>query len=88
MRDKATPCTHPIGRESKKTIGRCSAPLRIARWKVCANVAVGERTKDRICQRMKRDVGVRMSGESVVAGNSNAAQSDVITRSESVHVET
>ena len=51
-----------------------------------ANVAVGERAQDRIGERVKRNVGVGVAGESAIARNSDAPQGDVITWPKGMHV--
>src|SRR5262245_25016427 len=72
MRNKATTCPHPIDRENKEPVGRRAAPLRIGWRKMRANIAVGERAEDGIGKCMERNVGIRVPGESSIAGNSDA----------------
>ena len=51
-----------------------------------ADVAVGDGAEDRIHDRMKHNVGIRMSGESAVVRNLHAAEPDVIAAGERMHV--
>ena len=62
VRDQTRSRAHALAGESEKAVGRCSAPLRVARRKVRSDIAVGERAEERVDQRMKHDVGVGMSG--------------------------
>ena len=55
--------SHALDREREEAVRRRAAPLRVARRKVHADVAVGERAEDRVGQRMQHDVGVGMAGE-------------------------
>ena len=54
---------HALAGEGEKAVGGGAPPLRIARRKVRADVAVGERAENGVDQRMQRDVGVGMSGD-------------------------
>ena len=62
-RDAAAARLHALDREGEEAVGGRAAPLRIARRKMHADVAVGERAEDRVDQRMQRDVGIGMAGE-------------------------
>src|SRR5512139_1797785 len=42
MRDAAAPGAHAIHSKDKEAVGRGAAPLRVARWKMGADVAFGE----------------------------------------------
>src|SRR5215213_10510042 len=70
---------HAIDRELQELVGRSSAPLLVARGKMHANVAVGERAEDRIRECMERDVGIRMTGELAFVCDLDAAEPDVVT---------
>jgi hypothetical protein len=87
MGDDAGACAHTLAGESEKALGRRAAPLRIARRKVHADVAVSERAEDGIDQRMQRNVGIGMSGEPARMRDAHAAKHDVIAVAEGVHVE-
>ena len=55
--------------KGKEAVRRGAAPLRIARREMVADVAVGERAKDCIGQRMKPDVGIAMTFKSMTMGD-------------------
>ena len=63
MGDAAAARAHALDREGEEAVGRGAAPLRIARRKMHADVAFGERAEDRVDQRMQRHVGVGMAGD-------------------------
>ena len=88
MRDHAGARAHALAGEGEKALGRGAAPLRIARRKVRADVAVGKRAEDGVDERVQRDVGVGMSGEPARMRDAHAAEHDVIAVGEGVNVET
>src|SRR3546814_11169950 len=47
--------------EGEEAVRRRAAPLRIARREMVADVAVGKAAKDRVGQRVKRDIGIAMA---------------------------
>ena len=61
MRDASAARLHALDRKVEEAVRGGAAPLRIARRKVHADVAVGERAEDRVDQRMQHDVGVGMA---------------------------
>ena len=63
MGDAAAARGHALDGELQEAVGRRAAPLRIARRKMRADVAVGERAEDGVGQRMQTDIGVGMAGE-------------------------
>ena len=63
MGDAAAACVDALDRESEEAVGGGAAPLRIARRKMHADVAVGERAEDGVGERMQHHVGVGMAGE-------------------------
>ena len=63
MGDAAAARGEALEREGDEPVGRGAAPLRIARRKMHADVAVGERAEDGVGQRVQDHVGVGMAGE-------------------------
>src|SRR3546814_15486672 len=51
--------------EGEEAVRRRAAPLRIARREMVADVAVGKAAKDRVGQRVKRDIGIAMALKSM-----------------------
>ena len=82
MRDASAALGDALGGELQKLIGCGPLPARIARRKVLADVAIGERTEDRVDQRMQPDVGIRVAGQRAVVRDADAAQDDVIAVAE------
>ena len=64
MGDAPAAGAHPLDREGEEPVGGSAAPLRIARRKMHADIAFGERAEDRVDQRVQHDVGVGMAGQS------------------------
>ena len=87
MRDHAAAGAHPLAGEGEEAIRRRAAPLRIARRKVLADVAFGERAEDGIHQRMQRDVSIGMPGHAARIWDTDAAEHDVIAVGEGMDVE-
>ncbi len=71
----------------QETVGGGAAPFRIARRKMRADIAVGERAENGIDQRMQHHVGVGMPGQPAVMGDAHAAEHDVIAVAKGMHVE-
>ena len=63
-----------LHRMGEKPVGRCPAPLRIARREIVADIAERQRTQYRIGQRMDGDVGIAMAGQSLVMRDQQAAK--------------
>ena len=82
MGDAAAARAHALDREGEEAIGGGAAPLRIARRKVHADVAVGERAQDGVDQRMQHHVGVGMPGQALRVRDAHAAERDVIAGAE------
>ena len=78
---------YTLDRESQEAIGRGASPLRIARRKMRADIAVGQRAEKGIDQRMQPNVGVGMADEAAVMRDADAAEHHVIARPEGVHVD-
>ena len=87
MRDHAAALGHALDREFEEAVRRRALPLRIARRKVLADVAVGERAEDGVDDGVQHHVGVGMSGQAAVMRDPHAAERDVIAGAEGVHVE-
>ena len=68
MRDASAARAHPLDREGQKAVGGGAPPLRIARRKVHADIAVRNRAQQGVDERMKHHVRVRMSGQSALKG--------------------
>src|SRR5262249_32275156 len=64
--DAAAALRHALDRELQETVRGGTLPPRIARRKVRADVAVGERAENRVDQRMQPDVGVRVTGDAAL----------------------
>src|SRR5262249_5713394 len=88
MRDAAAARSYALNGESEKTIGRGTSPLRVAGRKVRANISVGKGAEDRIGERMKRDIGVGVTGERVAVRNADSTKGDVVARAKRVDVQT
>ena len=69
---------HALDREGEEPVGGGAAPFLVARRKMHADVAVGERAEDRVGQRMQRDVGIGMAGKLAVVRNLHAAEPDMV----------
>ena len=86
--DPPAACPHPLDRERQEPVGGGAPPLRIGGRKVYANVAVRNRTEQRINKGVKNHIGVRMSRQTPLERNANAAQHHVVAIAELLHVET
>ena len=86
VRDHAAARAHALAGEREEPVGRGAAPLRIARRKMLADVALGERAEDGVDQRMQRHVGIRMSGDAARMRDAHAAEHDMIAVGEGVDV--
>ena len=87
MRDHAAAGAHAFAGEGEKAVRRRAAPLRVARRKVLADIALGERAENGVDQRMQRDVGIRVAGHPARMRNADAAEHDVVAIDKGVHVE-
>jgi hypothetical protein len=87
MGDAPAARLYALDRKSKKSIRGGAAPLRITRRKVHADVALAQRTQDRIDQRMQHHVGIGMTGDAVIVRDPHAAEPDMIAFDELVHIE-
>ena len=53
-----------------------------------ADVAIGKGAEDCIGERVERHVGVGVAGEGLDMRNTDSAQSDMVARSEGMHIQT
>ncbi len=87
MGDAAAAGADPAGRVVEEDRRRRALPLRIARRKMPADVALAERAIDRVGDRMQRDVGVGMAGELLLVGDEHAREPNAAALGERVDVE-
>lgn len=69
-------------------VGGRTLPFVIARRKVRADIAIGQRAQDRIDQRVQADVAIGMRKEAAGVGHADAADHQMIAIAEGVHVVT
>ena len=62
-------------------------PARVAGREMLADVAVGDGPKHGVGDGVEGNIGVRMAYQTMVMGDSNPTQSDMITGAELMHVE-
>src|SRR3546814_5406192 len=72
--------------EGEEAVRRRAAPLRIARREMVADVAVGKAAKDRVGQRVKRDIGIAMALKSMTMRDFYPADPQRLARHEAVNV--
>ena len=87
MADHAAAVAHALAGKGEKTVRRGALPLRIAGRKMRSNIAFGESTKDRIDERMQRDIRIGMTGDAARMGDTNSTQHDMIALDEGMDVE-
>ena len=87
MAHHAAALLHALDREGEEAVGRGAAPFLVARRKMHADIAVGERAEDRVGERMQRHVGVGMAGELAGMRDLDAAEPHMVAALiERVHV--
>src|SRR6516162_886056 len=72
---------------SEKLVGRSTLPAWVARRGMHPDVALADRSKHRIRQGVETNIGVGVTDEARFVRDLNAADSNMITRAESVHIE-
>jgi hypothetical protein len=70
----------------QEAVGRCTFPFRIARRKVRADIAVGQRAEQGIDQRVEPDIAVGMGNEAFVERHAYAADHHVVAVTQRVDV--
>ena len=87
--DIADPVTGLAGKPDsmgQEPIRTGAFPLRIARWEVTADIACTNRAKDRVDQRMDRNIGIAVPGEALVMGDLYPAQPQRFAGGEAVDI--
>ena len=75
--------TNRVGQEPVRT---GAFPLRIARWEVAADITRTNRAKDRVDQRMDRNIGIAVPGQALVMGDLDPAQPQRFAGGEAVDI--
>ena len=74
------------GAVSQEHAAACALPFRVAVREMLADVALAQRTEQRVAQRVQQHVAVGVRHDALRVWNRNAAESDRIARTEGVYV--
>jgi hypothetical protein len=61
-------------------------PFRIGIWKVGSDIARAEGSENRVCESMKKDIGIGVTFEAPFVGNSHAAKNEGPSRDERMNI--
>src|SRR6185436_5233464 len=75
-----------FGGMTEKAFGVRAFPLWIAGWEVRADIAFAERAEDGVHERVPAGVCIRVTDETLVVGDPNAAERDVVAIAKAMRV--
>ena len=87
IRNRELTCSHPLNRVAQENVAGRAFPFRLARWKVLADIALGQGAVNRVGHRVHGNIRIRMALKPPAVGNIHAAERHVIARPEAMHVE-